>query len=132
MKRTAEKTSEMDRSVTYPSVDIAIIGAGPGGLYAAKRLKDSGKTPGKNFMVFDAMNRTGGRVRTLPIDGLPFVAEIGAMRYLDKSQFIINGLVGLMGLATNVHKVLQSDYYLRGKHVRPTNAGFGQRISYKN
>lgn len=45
---------------------VAIVGAGIAGLYAAKRLQDSGH----DVTVFEATDRIGGRIQTVDRDGL--------------------------------------------------------------
>src|SRR5262245_5786057 len=78
------------------SVPVAIVGAGPGGLYSAMRLVDSGAFRPEDIAIFDAQPEIGGRVRTLPLGNIAFTADVGAMRYIAKRQLIINSIITLM------------------------------------
>lgn len=102
---------------------IAIIGAGPGGLYTAMRLHESGKFNNYDIFIFDAANSVGGRVKTLPIKKSPFTADIGAMRYIDKRQLIMNSLIKELGLDNDENKELLEvptfSYFLRNRHILP-------------
>jgi hypothetical protein len=99
-------------------LDIAIIGAGPGGLYGAYRLATDAKTALWTFQIFEATGQVGGRVRTLNVPEIPFTADIGAMRFLRK-QVLISTLVDGLGLATFEHKVPLASYFVRGRHLLP-------------
>lgn len=48
-----------------PSCELAVVGAGTGGLYTAMRLVDEGKVDGKDVCVFEATERVGGRLYSL-------------------------------------------------------------------
>jgi len=48
-----------------PICDVAVVGAGPGGLYAAMRLIDSGKVSAKEVCIFEMQDRVGGRSYSL-------------------------------------------------------------------
>ena len=59
--------------------DIAIIGAGIAGTYAAWRLKDLGK----KVTVYEYSDRIGGRCYTSTFSDIPDVnLEFGAMRFV--------------------------------------------------
>src|ERR1700719_1169908 len=49
-------------------VDVAVIGAGAGGISAARRLLDSGSV---SVLVLEARGRVGGRVHTIEPAGFP-------------------------------------------------------------
>jgi monoamine oxidase len=56
------------------NLDTIIVGAGAAGLIAARQLGRAGR----NVTVFDARNRTGGRVHTSPEPGFSAPLELGA------------------------------------------------------
>ena len=59
--------------------DVAIIGAGISGTYAAWRLRHSGRKIG----IFEQWDRIGGRIHTHRLPGMPELhAELGAMYYM--------------------------------------------------
>ena len=59
--------------------DVAIIGAGISGTYAAWRLRHSGRKIG----IFEQWDRVGGRIHTYRLPGMPELhAELGAMYYM--------------------------------------------------
>jgi monoamine oxidase len=92
------------------NVDVAVIGGGPSGLYAAYRLltgtpgagspvaKGSGKGGRPSVAVFEATNRLGGRIWSVVPPGAPhLIAEFGGMRFL-KTQEIVPRLVSALKL----------------------------------
>ena len=67
---------------TAASCDVAIIGAGPGGVYAAWRLLKA--DPSTSVCIFEATERAGGRIysaRGLGPKG-DLTAELGAYRFV--------------------------------------------------
>jgi len=67
-------------------LDIAIIGCGVSGSYAAWKLKDENLT----ISIFENHNRIGGRLYTRQFEGLPGTnLEFGAMRFTEASKFIL-------------------------------------------
>lgn len=84
------------------SVDVAIVGGGISGLYAAWRLltapsaERAAAAPG--VAVFEASGRIGGRIFSATPAGMPHVpAELGAMRIVTSQAFVL-GLTREMGL----------------------------------
>ena len=76
------------------TVDVAIIGAGPCGLSAARKLKAAGKS----FVVVEARDRVGGRTRSDVMDGAWY--EIGG-QWVSPDQTEVDGValtVALEGL----------------------------------
>ena len=58
--------------------DVAIIGAGIAGSYAAWRLRNQGQ----KITVFEYSDRIGGRCHTIKFPGIPDInIELGAMRF---------------------------------------------------
>lgn len=49
----------------YSGCQLAIVGAGTGGLYTALRLVDSNKIDGEDVCIFEATERVGGRLYSL-------------------------------------------------------------------
>ena len=64
--------------------DIAIVGAGPGGIYAAWRLIEANHT-GK-ICMYERSQRFGGRIFSLRQQGpkKDLVVDMGAYRFVDK------------------------------------------------
>ncbi len=99
------------------NVRIAIIGAGLAGLTAAYRLKQANgqeNLPPIDFVVFEATDRVGGRVRTLRnTDGL--YAEAGALLMTDAEKSLLS-LVNEMGLNLISRDDIQhSQFFVDGK-----------------
>lgn len=112
---------------------LAIIGGGPGGLYSALRLLESDTYTKEEIVLFEANSYIGGRVRTLPLENLPFTADIGAMRYIPKRQMIINSLVDYLELKTDNHDTPVFSYYLRMKTLySKTKPGEKIKMSQKD
>jgi monoamine oxidase len=113
-------------------VDVAIIGGGPSGLYAAYRLLTgtagsgspvaggSGKAGAPSVAVFEATGRLGGRIWSVVPPGAPhLVAEFGGMRFL-KTQEIVPRLVKALKLpyVPFSHSDGRNFVYLRGERFR--------------
>lgn len=96
--------------------DVAVVGGGPGGLYAAWRLRHT--QPSLSIAIFEATSRVGGRVRTLNTPDIPFTMDIGAMRFL-REQVFVNALVKYFQLPTFEHPVPVASYFLRNAHLLP-------------
>lgn len=87
-----------------PDLDVAVIGGGMSGLYAAYRLlfqSDSAMPPGLaahlppnrrqlRIGIFERSFRLGGRLHTIPTDEAPHVpCEIGGMRILNSHELVL-------------------------------------------
>jgi monoamine oxidase len=75
------------------TLDVAIVGAGAGGTYLADRL--AGARPKWAIAIFERSSRTGGRLRSVSVDGLAHPIELGGMRYLTshpRVQAVVNEL----------------------------------------
>jgi monoamine oxidase len=70
------------------SLDVAIVGGGVSGLYAAWRLSTLPHPP--KLAVFETSNRLGGRIDTaeLPVPPPAAKAEFGAMRFLPSMKMV--------------------------------------------
>jgi putrescine oxidase len=73
--------------------DVAIVGAGPSGLTAARELKKAGLS----VAVLEARDRVGGRTWTDTIDGA--MLEIGG-QWVSPDQTALMGLLDELGLKT--------------------------------
>ena len=113
-------------------VDVAIVGGGPSGLYAAYRLltgtpasgspvaRGSGPGGRPSVAVFEAADRLGGRIWSVVPPGAPhLVAEFGGMRFL-KTQEIVPRLVRALRLRSVPfsHGDGRNLAYLRGVRFR--------------
>jgi hypothetical protein len=78
-------------------VDIAVIGAGVAGTYAAWRLKRA--RPRASVALFETSDRVGGRLSSTTVPGLPHVTvELGGMRFIPERHRMVAGLVDELGL----------------------------------
>ena len=75
------------------SYDVVVIGAGIGGLSAARLLRRAGMS----VLVLEAKERVGGRMLSLPIAGR--LVEIGG-RWTGPNQDRIRALAAELGIST--------------------------------
>jgi hypothetical protein len=127
---------------TADVLDLAIVGMGPAGLYAAWRLATTAseqitplwQRPVKKLRIgiFDTMGEdgVGGRLCTQPLPGYPFLAELGGMRFRS-NQLLINGLVDALNLRDSVRpfEFDQRFYFLREERLH--NSHFSSSASLK-
>jgi monoamine oxidase len=100
--------------------DVAIIGAGVGGLYGAARLSQI--APQLRVHVYDASNRLGGRLNSLPLEHeRDNVIESGGAFFSDKHENVF-GLVNRLGLDMIPVIWRRQNYFLRGRLL--TEAAF--------
>ncbi|HSU80842.1 MAG TPA: FAD-dependent oxidoreductase [Thermoanaerobaculia bacterium] len=108
-------------------LDVAIIGGGVSGVYSAWRLLTDGKM--KNVAVFEASERIGGRLLSVPAPKIPsMVAELGGMRILPAVQPLVTNLIQtLNGHLRGSEQIVtypfpvdqpQNLAYLRGVYLR--------------
>ncbi|MCX6408976.1 MAG: FAD-dependent oxidoreductase [Actinobacteria bacterium] len=76
--------------------DIAIIGAGLSGLYAARLLQQAGA----DYVVLEAAHRTGGRILSLGADGTRGPCDMGPSWFWPAYQPRMPSLVRELGLRT--------------------------------
>jgi monoamine oxidase len=78
------------------SVDVAIVGAGVGGLYTGYRLLtgdfDPTGAPPASVAIFELADRVGGRLESVVLPGMQVWGELGGMRYMT-SQDIVTALI---------------------------------------
>jgi hypothetical protein len=115
-------------------LDVAVVGGGVAGAYAAWRLKM--ERPDLEIGLFEYSHRIGGRLYSRTLPGMPHVyAELGGMRYIPSSQALVTNLVDVLELPSVEFlmgdpnpppgqpggKPVGSDnniYYLRQKFIR--------------
>lgn len=109
------------------TVDVAIVGAGVSGVYAAWRLKT--EFPSKSVVVYEASERIGGRLLSVQPPEIPdMVAELGGMRILPAVQPKIKKLLDVLNSKLAVDRKIevfdfpvdepQNLAYLRGVYLR--------------
>jgi len=99
------------------TVDIAIAGGGVSGLYTAWRLLCSGAGRPPTVRVYEASDRTGGRLHTIAVPGSSTSVELGAMRF-PVSHVLVSSLLAKLGVATEPFPNLQlQQVYLRGRGI---------------
>ena len=99
-------------------IDIAVVGGGVAGTYAAWRLKS--ERPEARITLFEGSDRLGGRLHSITPPGMPHLrAEIGGMRLPSFHRFAL-GLVDHLGLPVKEFKEGNANnlYYLRGQRLR--------------
>lgn len=91
------------RAAAGPNLDVAIVGGGVAGTYAAWRLRQ--EQPHLRIRLFEASNRIGGRLRSVAFPQAPhLVAEVGGMRYLQAHAHVFN-LVKHLGLPSRGYPI---------------------------
>ena len=74
---------------SFTIFDVIVVGGGVSGLYAAWRLKKDDQS--LKILVLEAEERTGGRLFSVPMPGMPNIAaDMGGMHYLSKPDTIMN------------------------------------------
>ncbi|WP_295013412.1 FAD-dependent oxidoreductase [uncultured Microbacterium sp.] len=73
---------------------IAVIGAGAAGAAAARALSDAGRT----VTVFEARERTGGRIRSISGKDWPFTVQLGAWLSPTEDAGTLGGTLAAEGI----------------------------------
>lgn len=116
-------------------LDVAVVGAGISGCYAAWRLLNEWRTPEgerPRIAIFERSKRMGGRLHTIRPDGMPTLhAEIGGMRIPSFHRFVL-GLIEHLGIPTREFPEGNANnlYYLRGKRLKADDFAHPERIPY--
>jgi monoamine oxidase len=109
----------MDHTARNPKqpLDIAVVGAGMAGLFAAWRLL--GQRKELRLAVFEAGRRVGGRASTVCFPGEPgFDIDLGATMLMPQHRLLVN-LLETLGIGTSPF-VIATDrnvLHLRGKSI---------------
>ena len=108
-------------------LDAAIIGAGAAGTYVAYQLIQT--RPDWRIAIFERSNRIGGRLWSVPIEGLAHPIELGGMRYMT-GHAQVHSVVTELGIETRHFDPAQRPerLFLRGVVAESTddaNAGSG-------
>ncbi|NXU20824.1 OXLA oxidase, partial [Pardalotus punctatus] len=94
---------------------VVVVGAGIGGLTAAKLLRDAGHT----VTILEMSNRVGGRILTYRPEGQDWYVELGPMRLPGKHR-LVREFISQFDLKLN--PFIQRDdntwYFLKGARVR--------------
>src|SRR5579862_1333138 len=104
-------------------VDVAIVGGGVAGTYAAWRL--AGEQPRLRVALFETSDRIGGRLRSIAFRGAPnLIGDAGGMRFLPAHLHVFN-LVRHLGLRARDFPVIepQDHLALRGRNFTYGEAG---------
>jgi monoamine oxidase len=93
-------------------VGTAVIGGGVAGLYTAWRLAECGQ----KVDLFEASDRLGGRLYTVPIEGTRIHAELGAMRFTSLHRLLYGLVVEQLKLSRAMFDFEGTWFYhLRGR-----------------
>jgi monoamine oxidase len=106
----------MDR---HDKVEVAIVGGGVAGLYAAWRLAGAEGFPPKTIAIFEAGERLGGRLRSVRFAAAnDLVAEVGGIAF-HRTHHHVHRLVDQLGLPTEEHPIgsRRSLLNLRGRSL---------------
>ena len=98
-------------------LDVAVVGAGVSGAYAAWRLASDPRYRDSKIEIFEASHRVGGRLWTLPVPGdAGLHAEVGGMRFHNEDRHV-HGIGRHLGLAIDDWKFGDDRNlsYLRGE-----------------
>ncbi|NXW86968.1 OXLA oxidase, partial [Alopecoenas beccarii] len=101
---------------THP-LNVVIVGAGIGGLTAAKLLRDAGH----NVTILEMSDRVGGRIWTYRPKGHDWYVELGAMR-LPPSHRLVHEFIGQFKLKLKKFKMDDNTWYaVNGVRKRTKN-----------
>jgi monoamine oxidase len=113
-----------------PDLDVAIVGGGVAGTYAAWRLAQGQR----RVQLFEASNRVGGRLHSVAFPQAPhLVAEAGGMRFLD-AHLRVSGLVRHLGLPVREYPIDRDPnrMMLRGRNFSQKDVAAGKaRFPYR-
>ena len=113
-------------------LDVAIVGGGVSGCYAAWRLANAGSSK-ESIRIFERGDRIGGRLYSVPCKGLTEqVAELGGMR-IAENQTPLLGLVQTLGLETEPYPATEPDdlYYIRGIRTKARDLVCNEKAGFR-
>ena len=113
---TQKNNSVKTETTTSEPVEIAIIGGGIAGVYLAWRIALDSSDNIKATLYESENQRLGGRIHSQEIPGLPFKAELGAMRFRLSHQ-ILCALLSELGIPIRKFDVENPVYYIRGRRL---------------
>jgi monoamine oxidase len=120
------------RAAAKPDLDVAIVGGGVAGAYAAWRLRQD--KPHLRVRLFEAGDGIGGRLHSVAFPEAPhLVAEAGGMRYL-KAHAHVAPLVDTLGLPSRLYPVDRdaNRIMLRGRNFALKDVAAGRaRFPYR-
>jgi hypothetical protein len=105
------------RESKRPHVDIAVVGAGIAGLYLASRLLSEPKYQVKSIALFDTADRVGGRILSVFVPEVPYIADLGAMRYLPEQILTRSIIQNRLQLECSDFTFETEGYFLRRKYI---------------
>lgn len=114
-------------------IDVAIVGGGVAGSYAAWRLASDPGFQG-SIRIFERSDRIGGRLHSVRCAGLKDqVAELGGMR-IAGDQLPLLGLVKELGLETEPYPATEGSdlYYVRGIRTRAEDMRYGTKVGFRS
>ena len=94
---------------------IAIVGGGIAGLYVAWRLLQQ-KTKIFDLHLYEMDSNVGGRIRSVDIPGIPFFAELGAMRFRPR-HLLLNSLISKLDLSKVSFDLPSPAFHFRGRSL---------------
>jgi monoamine oxidase len=107
--------------------EVAIVGGGISGLYAAYRLVTdpdiSGcKQPAEQVQLFEMNDRIGGRLESVTLPGMDVTGELGGMRYMESQRMVATLIESVFqDRMTNIDFPMGDDAhlfaYLRGQRL---------------
>lgn len=106
-------------------IDIAIVGGGLSGVYAALRLATS--KPNQSLRLFEMSDRIGGRLRSVAFPQAPgLIGEAGASRFLNSHRHVA-GLARALDLVIRPAPLdlPQDRLNLKGRNIPLAHAGAG-------
>ncbi|CAG2257558.1 unnamed protein product [Mytilus edulis] len=112
--------------------DIAIVGAGIAGTYAAWRLRHQNK----RISIYEYSDRVGGRLYTVQFPDIQDInVELGGMRYLRRSHALLHDTIQQLGLPVKRFDLgsgpsPDTTVYVRGVHLRFDELG-GNKTPYR-
>ena len=120
------KTGKSQNSETDPNkpIKIAIVGGGISGLYLVWRILSDSST-NIEITLYESADRLGGRIYTQNIPGLPFKAELGAMRFR-LSQKLLYALLREFEIPIREFDVANPVYYIRGRRLTQSELKSGR------
>ncbi len=114
------------RAAPPVDLDVAIVGGGVAGAYAAWRL--AREKPHLRIALFEASDRIGGRLHSVAFAQAPhLVAEAGGMRFLKEHRHVAP-LIDILGLPSREYPVQRDPNHLllRGRRFTFAQVSAGQ------